>query len=88
MSKHTPGPWTAYESLGCMMVANSKGEFIEYPLNGPPTGEQLATAALIAAAPELLEACRVALLHINGNCDPFATATNTLIAAIAKAEGK
>jgi hypothetical protein len=53
-----------------------------------------ANARLIAAAPELLEACKVAVSIIDylaevGECPmPFALATPSLKTAIAKAEGK
>jgi hypothetical protein len=45
-----------------------------------------ANAHLIAAAPDMLEALKVALAHISG--DPFGTSHNTILAAISKAEGK
>ena len=65
MSAHTPGPWR----VGCFdIVLGPNNEtvadcertpFKERP--APPTLEDMANARLIAAAPELLDACRVAL---------------------------
>ena len=63
MSKHTPGPWTAYGR-----VIRAGGRFIarteHFPLSDESAEEQYcraiehANASLIAAAPELLEACK------------------------------
>lgn len=60
MSKHTPGPWTAYGT-----TVRAKSRFIcgikhyEIPADEePPDRSEEADARLIAAAPELLEACR------------------------------
>ena len=81
MSAHTPGPWrvgegtgyinqTAIEpSIGCVY---GKGE------------ECVATAKLIAAAPDLLEACKAAEQWLSGwaSAEPY---INILRAALVKA---
>ncbi len=89
MSKHTPGPWEFELENG------EGGEW--YSFNGPvlswgwndyAAGEQAkADASLIAAAPDLLEACKSArfvLLHRRIDSDAIAA----LDAAIKKAEGE
>ena len=90
MTKHTPGPWAA-DGSGAIFVDKKQGEPIqtcgEYAVRyGEGTEEALANAYLIAAAPDLLEACRAAL----EKC-PFpvgaALAKEQLQKAIAKAEG-
>ena len=51
--------------------------------------ECVANARLIAAAPDLLEACKAALEVIEGDADEFVVAVrHSLKTAIAKAEGK
>lgn len=95
MSKHTPGPWHAETLAGRegWRVTSTKGSVALLP-DGETTGpryEQDANAALIAAAPEMLEALKgaVAWCHQGhggfprkqcGLCKP-------LLAAIAKATG-
>jgi hypothetical protein len=62
MSQHTPAPWTfeprlEYENGHCLGIFGPNGEEIVVTDSGyyPP---KLADAHLIAAAPELLEACQ------------------------------
>ena len=86
MTKHTPGPWIAdlYED-GCFVVRPHGKE-------GPLIAERgvwfddesHANARLIAAAPDLLEACLATLDAEAGDL----TAYEMVKAAIAKAEGK
>ena len=90
--KHTPGPWKASEDF------NLTGTLVSFIEGGghsiaqtrldddTPEGMNQANARLIAAAPELLEACRDALLAVDTADWP--TAQDNLIAAIAKAKGK
>jgi hypothetical protein len=99
MSKHTKGPWkagTTYEHgepVGA--VVRSGVRFVaECPTGvcGHHQPECEANAALIAAAPDLLAACREALEDYAGcNVDRFTQhetdKMNRLRAAIAKAEG-
>lgn len=95
-AKHTPGPWD--------VNASRNGYTSEVAIEGPIreqetapvcwiganriSSENEANARLIAAAPELLAACRAALEFIqaqrmgSGNAEPL------LLAAIKKAEGK
>jgi hypothetical protein len=70
MSKHTRGPWIAYETQivkARVEIEQSHGTMKtnEYPIAAVnanlPEQEALANARLIAAAPELLEACQDAL---------------------------
>jgi len=93
MSKHTPGPWkwwTTHE--GAHRINPHKGGLViaSCDTRNPFSEEQEANARLIAAAPDLLEACKAALFEItdierqgrhNGNSLP-----KMLSAAIAKAE--
>jgi hypothetical protein len=71
MSKHTPGPWTV---TGGIVYGN--GLRAKLPMNG-------ADAALMAAAPDLLEALQD-LCDTLGECGM----TEKARAAIAKAEGR
>ena len=98
-TKHTPGPW----KTGCRMT---RVEVLPAGWNAPmciadcgtkysPESEEekCANARLIAAAPELLEACKIALQAIN-ECDMEVglfnateqEITDKLYAAIAQAE--
>ncbi len=77
---HTPGPWTA-ERDGMKWLVNAK-HFGVATCDGP-FGKQKYDASLIAAAPDLLAACKSAIVALKGReHDGF------LRAAIAKAEGK
>lgn len=67
MSKHTPGPWIACEYGGygdydgkCRVVLGEGGDIRTAVVLGFDTPENEANARLIAAAPELLEALRIA----------------------------
>lgn len=87
MSKHTPGPWSVREDIGAVFdrdglpIATGGSESYE---------EYQANARLIAAAPELLEACKQAYDVIDDMDGPWNLDRiyNTLKVAIAKAEGK
>ena len=101
MSGHTPGPWRAarIKSPGRAAAAfyiygaNAKGKGARCVAHVKNSTIQplAANARLIAAAPEMLEACRQALTHIEvdetTHGRPFA-AGNVLRAAIAKATGE
>lgn len=114
MSAHTPGPWrydettlsicrglVSIEDVGAFQVMPAKDaqHAIAYVPNDLAREEQEANARLIAAAPELLAACREALKWQDedefGNavpdefCTPAYQAFRAqLRAAIAKAEGR
>lgn len=90
-SKHTPGPWEWVKSKNDNWASYdlSPGILTKDTPDGSPWGDEIdrANAHLIAAAPELYEACREAsimLKHIN--------VTGSLIdqidSALAKARGE
>lgn len=92
-NKYTPGPW--YQDG--FLVRTSKGIndiLCEVTCNvnesGIGQGEiKEANARLMAAAPELLEAARVAMEIIGKECEPyFQRVYSMLKEAIAKAEGR
>lgn len=98
---HTKGPWKADR----VFIENAPDRMIVHVAKwGGPNiadcgtfagdGDNIDNARLIAAAPELLEACKVALEHAqllgSGQQSPYSNAEICEItgAAIAKAEGK
>jgi hypothetical protein len=96
--KHTPGPWTAEQDTANkndrFILSGRNGAFSHWQgwaVDGVTTEEEdAANARLIAAAPDLLGACRVlyriAGLRLRG--DPVAeVALANALAAIEKAEG-
>lgn len=87
--KYTPGPWSIDgPSMGFASLYNADGKFV-FALAAPtaedriPKREVEANAALIAAAPELLEAC-IAMRDHYGQ-DEFVKACDKMEAAIRKA---
>jgi hypothetical protein len=98
-SRHTPGPWKV---SGCRMARKGfENPMIECgethePLIAELLGQdrawetKIANARLIAAAPELLEACKAAVTQFEANAD-YAFSDREVIkaiqSAIAKAEG-
>ena len=93
MSEHTPGPWEVTSTLQNDGVYEINDPFRHIPnaeikLDLDDRYEVMeANARLIAAVPDLLKACKVALNAINLN-DETVTARKALDAAIEKAEGK
>jgi hypothetical protein len=111
MSKHTPGPWrTEFDSYGgydCMTAGQhirsdtklictvDYGNYGNIRFDESPNLEADANACLIAAAPELLEACKYA---VGRNCGCHSSTDKDwhgqhceiprLRAAIIKAEGR
>lgn len=94
MTKHTSGPWF-FNSMGCYIQVAPKESVSPYDkveaicsIHKLPSYK--ANARLIAAAPELLEALKHALLHLEEK--PRELWRDEVIelanAAIAKAEGK
>lgn len=91
---HTPGPWIVGDDPEPGEEGDYPSESVWYDGNG--SGAEIAgricepgNAILIAAAPDLLEAARTALIalrHGNGSREARA-AYDGLFAAIAKAEG-
>jgi len=89
--KHTPGPWTV-ESDGTS-IACSTQVFITAPApDGAGLDEEKANAALIAAAPELLDALHVLLEQyrklFDNNDSQQVQAYYDAKAAITKAKGE
>jgi hypothetical protein len=88
MSKHTPGPWKVVPHY-------CQGQYlcVEIGDDGNYTSEAFlpADAHLIAAAPDLLEACKRASDRMKANpshFDSYDTDLAEIETAIAKAEGK
>jgi hypothetical protein len=82
--QHTPGPWTQHEGE---VWAKNYG-LISRSYYGKPDGEGAANARLIAAAPDLLHACRkavIALAALSETCPPLIQEYEIVSAAIAKA---
>ncbi len=63
--KHTPGPWTNNASASRMTVTDKKYNPICLVLGHSSPEESIATARLIAAAPELLEICKTILKRLD-----------------------
>jgi hypothetical protein len=87
MEMHTPGPWTWGEGYlwagSHMLFWPTKDETIKVLSE--------ADARLIAAAPDLLDACKAALVEVQRTISSHTSFNNTmdvLEAAIAKAEGR
>jgi hypothetical protein len=96
MAKHTPGPWSVGEGTPDIAIITDK-VLVAMVTNDEDSpcedDEQMANARLMAAAPELLEACEAALLLAGDDDLPDnggyngAAITDQIRAAIAKAEG-
>lgn len=92
-SAHTPGPWVISRSKGLEIFPNNQGEYL--PIAKVRIQDDIessyANAALIAAAPELLEACKASLEYmLDEASSPLKAerALEYLSAAIAKCEVK
>lgn len=103
MSAHTPGPWRPGKDCGAVVADHPtwdgddpKGREMAEFYGGFLVCESIFRKAdmnLIAAAPELLEACRTARILIATTCSPAVDAPARLAlerleASIAKAEGR
>ncbi len=91
MSKHTPGPWNVNFETGevlseAAVIGTIYGAWTEH-LNDPISEECKANARLIAAAPELLEACKSALGYRKQTHHGTDKCIAILTGVIAKAEG-
>jgi len=87
MSKHTPGPWEVDGYRVGHPVGKHGFDLVARILQTDNATEDAANARLIAAAPDLLAACKAAL---ESDDAPFAISLpleTTLREAIAKAEG-
>ena len=78
MSKHTPGPWHCHEKVGVYAKDGKLVAAIHTPIS-----DRSHDAILIAAAPDLLEACKVALGIIG-----FGAEHDQISDAIKAAEGE
>lgn len=95
MSRHTPAPWTI-DNRAIYGTNGMLKPFIASVEDDHGDGETAANARLIAAAPDLLDACRCALADLEGlaeaNCfslgDPAHLTIKELRAAIVKATGE
>jgi hypothetical protein len=93
---HTPGPWTASDERRGIFEIIHDGDLLAQVWRVRHAGDgdlpAEANARLIAAAPELLEACREALALISEfeleALDGRDEVPDLLRAAIAKAEGR
>lgn len=83
MSKHTPGPWRVDHHMNVICGSG----LVAFPCikDGLP---QEANAALIAAAPEILDSLQDLIGWVSGDNEEEMKAVNKARAAIAKATGK
>jgi hypothetical protein len=94
-TKHTPGPWEAFGPVKFTVYGGDpkvRIAVIDY-CTGAPTDEHDANGRLIAAAPDLLAALRLAQEAMRAPLDDWKgeierKALDAARAAIAKAEGK
>ena len=85
---HTPGPWTIYEpELDITAYDEAADRTVTVAMMcDDASSEREANAALIAAAPELLEALKAVVLAVANN--PTGGPWEQVAAAIAAAEGE
>lgn len=82
VAKHTPGPWIYYPNADYFLVDGGPGQ-----TRGIAKTYDEDNAALIAAAPELLEALKTAKLCLRENRGPSMDEFRQIQTAISKAEG-
>lgn len=86
MNNHSPGPWIYVESSSTPVraaVLDRDGHSVA-ALLGLSSGKQMSVnGMLLAAAPDLLKACKLAL----SSCAPHENFYHMICSAIAKAEG-
>jgi hypothetical protein len=89
MKEHTPGPWKyRTDFMDCPYVASKTKQMIaDVNLIFVSAKEAKANARLIAAAPDLLEACRLTI-EAGYHNEASRAAVFAAQAAIAKAEGE
>ena len=99
MSKHTPGPWVSPWDLpegasddDSNRIVNAQGATViglDW-YDGPFLAVSQEDAALICAAPDLLEAAERTVLYVAGNPDGdnHADVMAALVAAVKKARGE
>ena len=87
-AKHTPGPW---RHLDQGQVVNDTNTMIAFATNHGGDEAGIANALLIAAAPDLLAACEIALANCSGrppNEQELRAVVQATQTAIAKAKGE
>ncbi len=99
-TKHTPGPWEPELHEGCWRITTyaDGAKVVPAAVHGDDDFSPIyaANARLIAAAPELLDACEVALAWLVNHWEEFDSETivhphclrNDIVTAIAKATGE
>lgn len=87
-SKHTPGSWTMRADPTGGMSHEIYGSFVTIARTYAAAREHEANARLIAAAPDLLAACKAIAKCFGGNEDQVWPEITAVRNAIAKAEGK
>lgn len=93
-AQHTPGPWKAIRGQTIFSITAEHESMTVATLGFDPTAQEdirqvQSNANLLAAAPELLEACKAALRY--GLEEPMPNgrfACDMMAIAIAKAEGR
>jgi hypothetical protein len=80
---HSRAPFLYVRSHGRAAILDGNGVSIASLITLSPPKELDSNGALFSAAPELLEACKLAL----SSCDPHSEFTRKIMRAIAKAEG-
>ena len=90
---HTPGPWSALPGHSCIgfidIISRLDGVVAQVTQSdNSPSETDIANAHLIAAAPELLEALKLADAMLSGANMNANVVERKIRAAIAKAEGK
>ena len=89
---HTPGEWEVCDEGGSIYGVKPVGidtricHCYDY-VGGANSLDGLPNARLIAAAPDLLEACKAAVRHVGDNQDVHPAIRDLLKHVIAKAEG-
>jgi hypothetical protein len=94
MSEHTPGEWRAHNvhvaahDVGTLEKDGYNDHCIVEAADGRDLKEAQANARLIAAAPDLLEACKLMIGYGPGKMPDGRDTDDVLRAAAAKAEGR
>jgi len=90
VSGHTPGPWRCVAMSWSDDTEAMSGEILFHVVLNPPV-LSVANATLVEAGPELLAACKAALIDDRQALGDYGLTASTvclLEKAIAKAEGK
>ena len=86
---HTPGPWElGYSDLGSQIISSADGYVAVVHYWSRPEQEMKANARLIAASPDLLEACEEFVRKVECGEAKSKRSYTQMKAAIAKAGGE